>query len=454
MYLLIISKGVDEGMQLARELIIDLIEAIILLSVYQIFMDEKKYIIENKIKSLVFCTIFTAFVFWSSTYITMMYHTLFNVSFSVFLLVLVTRINLWSATVVYFVFLAILLITEMSVGTLEMLLFHSNMEEILINPNYLAIFTVATKFLQIVIVFLLFRFNFSIKRYKLFTKESSIYYNFIFSIGILGIFTFGVSTSNFGVSNTVVYNVVLFVFYIAFFILSIRDFKERDRLLNIKNKYQIQEHQIKNMEEIISIIRQEKHDYANHINVIQALCCLNKPNTIERIKSYVSEISETIHASFRLLDTGNDYIDGILSIKCNYAIKNQIDFKVIINEPFSTLKIKEDELISIVSNLVDNAFESFGKDSSIENKKVSLETYKEDGNFIIKIMDNGEAIPEGKMKDIFAKGFSTKEDKSGEHGFGLFITKELVQKNHGVIFAESNVNETVFSVRIDVNKSC
>ena len=173
---------------------------------------------------------------------------------------------------------------------------------------------------------------------------------------------------------------------------------------------------------------------------------------MERINSYVSKISETIHTSFRLLDTGNDYIDGILSIKQNYAIKNEIDFKVIISEPFSTLKIREDELISIVSNLIDNAFESFEEGLNIINKKVVFETYMEYENFIIKISDNGRQIPAVKIKEIFAKGFSTKVDKSGEHGFGLFITKELVQKNHGVIFADSSIDETIFTVKIDSDK--
>jgi len=433
-------------MEITKEIIIDLIEAFILLSVYQIFMDEKKYIIHNKMKSLLFCTIFTAFIFWSSTFDVIMYHTLFNVVFSILLLIFVTRINVFSASIVYFVFFIILLITEMSVGVLGMLFLHTSLEQIVANPKYLLIFTVATKSLQIIIVLLLFRFNLSVKKYKLFSKENSIYHNLIFSIGVLGIFTMGVTFRVYDVGNTVIYNILVFSLYIAFLMLSYRDLKERDRLLNIKNKYHIQEYQIKNMEQIISVIREEKHDYANHINVIQALCTLNKPNTVERIEEYVSTISDSIHKSFKYLNTGNDYIDGLLSIKNSYASKNGIDFNVTINKPLSTLKIKADELISIVSNLVDNAFEVFDESINLENKKVFFETCLQDGNFVIEIANNGKEIPRNEIDNIFIKGFSTKGDKNSEHGFGMFITKELVEKNHGTICVESDEFETVFTV--------
>ena len=200
------------------------------------------------------------------------------------------------------------------------------------------------------------------------------------------------------------------------------------------------------MEEIIKIIRQEKHDFANHINVIQGLCLLNKPDTVEKIDSYVRKISGTIHASFRYLNTGNDYIDGMLSIKNNYAMKNNIDFKAIIDEPFSSIKIREDELISIMSNLIDNAFEAFTK-SDVGNKEISITTFKEDTNFCIEIADNGDVIPENIIEKIFNRGFSTKVKQNDLHGFGLYITKQLVEKNNGTISVESIPGKTKFLIK-------
>lgn len=433
------------------EIITDLIEAIILLNLFEIFMDEKKFIINNKVRSIIFCIIFATFLFFTSTYIALTYHTLINIIFAILLFIFFTRINAWSAIIICLTFFIILLITEISVSTLEMIVLNVNMEQIVLNKNYLLAFTILSKSLQILIVILLSKFNLSIKKYKIFNSEESIYSNFILSIAVLGIFTIGICYKS-DIKNTTIYNTLVFGLYMVFFILAIRDLKERDKLIKIKNKYEVQEFHMKNMNEIISIIKKEKHDYANHINVINGLCRTNKPDAIEKINGYVSEISNSIHNSFKYLNTGNDYIDGLLSIKSNYAMENGIDFQVDISDPLNNLKIKANELTSIISNLVDNAFEAFEDKLLNENKEVFFDACLHDDKYIIEIGNNAERIPSHIIDDIFKKGFSTKGDEESDHGYGLYITKELIEKNHGTITVESDEFETIFTIIFDLKK--
>ncbi|MGE5627127.1 MAG: sensor histidine kinase [Solirubrobacterales bacterium] len=437
-------------MEIFNELILDIIEAVILLCVFQVFMGEKNFISKHRVKAIGLCITITAFLYWSTVSLPMEYHTFFNVVFSVLALTFFTEINIFSAMMVYFIFTSLILVTEISVITVMMLILHLDLQQMLLNQHYMFIFTLSSKLIQIGTTILLFRYNLSLRKFRIFSKENSIYSNFVVSFGIFGVFTLSVSLSIYKISNSVIYNLMLFGFYIAFFIISLKDLIERDKLVTINNKYKIQEYQIKNMEQIISITREEKHDYANHINVMQALCTLNKPNTMERIKEYVADISDSIHSSFKYLDTGNDYIDGLLAIKSSYAAKNDIQFQVLINEPFSTLKVKADELISIVSNLVDNAFEAFEEVENIENRHVSLETQFIQNKFVINITNNGAKIPEEILEQIFSRGFSTK--KGSERGFGLFITKELVEKNNGKISVKSNELGTNFTVIFDVRR--
>jgi sensor histidine kinase regulating citrate/malate metabolism len=159
-----------------------------------------------------------------------------------------------------------------------------------------------------------------------------------------------------------------------------------------------------------------------------------------------------MNSSFKYLDTGNDYIDGLLSIKNSYAMKNNINFDVMIEEPFSSVKIRENELISIVSNLVDNAFEAFQLKSYIDDKKIFITTFKENKKFCIEIEDNGDIIPEDIQKKIFDKGFSTKTKESSDHGFGLFITKQLIEQNNGTISVESSPESTKFLVEFELKE--
>ena len=111
------------------------------------------------------------------------------------------------------------------------------------------------------------------------------------------------------------------------------------------------------------------------------------------------------------------------------------------------LKVREDELISIISNIIDNAFEALRLTSFAENKEISITTFLDHSTFCIEIADNGEGIPEKIIPKVFKKGFSTKTKEKGDHGYGLYITKQLVEHNNGSISVESTSGNTKFLVK-------
>jgi len=431
---------------MTREIILDILEALILLGVFSSLSNQKKYVIENKIKSGLFCIMYVVATTLSTHFFNNLYHTLIIIVISILLLTFITKINVYSSIIIVSLFVTITFTTETLTQFIEMFILKVHLNQILTVSKYLIILLIGSKLLQIFIVGLLLKYNVHFKD-KLLNKGKSLYSEFLIQIGIFNLFIYFLISSVLDIENNKMYNMIIFSIFFAFSISAFLNLKEREKIMNINSKYKVQEHQISNMEEIISIIRQEKHDYANHINVIQALCCLNKPNTVERIKEYVSKLSDIIHLSFKYLDTGNDYIDGLLSIKSNYAMKNRIEFKVMINEPFSLLKIREDELISIISNIVDNAFEAFRLKSTTENKEISINTFLDNSEFCIEIADNGDVIQEETIKKIFEKGFTTKTKEKGDHGYGLYITKQLVEHNNGSISVESTSQNTKFLVK-------
>ncbi|OAA83283.1 sensor histidine kinase [Clostridium ljungdahlii] len=435
-----------------QEILIDIIEAFLLLSIFEALHNKKKFIIHNKIKTELFCILFVFITYLSTFYISKIYHTLFLLIFYILLLACITKIKIFDSTVIVCLFATITLTTETFIEIIEMIIFNVNLNQIFLNNTYILIATIISILLQIFIVTMIFKFNSYFIKLRLFEKEGAIFANLIFELGAFTLFVFCINYGIFSIKNIQIYNFIIFIIYFIFLITKFKNLKEEQALVNINAKYKVQESQIKNMEEIISIIRQEKHDFANHINVIQGLCLLNKPNTVERINDYVLKISDTMQSSFKYLNTGNDYIDGLLSIKNNYAVKNDIDFEVMIDEPFDLIKVKQDELISIISNLVDNAFEAFQSKLYTDDKEIAVSTFREHEDFCIEVADNGDVIPEDMRKKIFDKGFSTKTSKKSDHGFGLYIIKQLVEKNNGRIYVESSSEITKFLVKFKIDE--
>ncbi len=437
-------------MDVIKEIILDSIEALLFLGVFEALYNKKRFIIDNKFKTLLFCIIYIFVTYWSTFHIPNVYHTLFLSVFDVLLLTCITKIKIYDSIVVYCLFIIIILGIEIFTEIIQIFIFSINIDQVLSKSQYVEIFLILSKTLQIAITAIILKFNSYFIKLKLFEKEGRIFANLIIEIGAVTLFVYSINLNIFIIKNIQTYNILIFTVYFIFLILKFKNLKEKETLVNINAKYKVQESQIKNMEEIISIIRQEKHDFANHINVIQGLCMLNKPNTVERINDYVLKISDTVHSSFKYLDTGNDYIDGLLSIKNNHAMKNNIDFEVMIDEPFDLIKIRQDELISIISNLVDNAFEAFQSKSYTDYKEIAVSTFREHEDFCIEVADNGDVISENMRKKIFDRGVSTKTSKKSDHGFGLYIIKQLVEKNNGSICVESSPEITKFTVRFKI----
>ncbi|MPQ34004.1 GHKL domain-containing protein [Clostridium estertheticum] len=434
-------------MKMVIEIILDIFEALLLVGTFSLLTNQKKYIVENKIRSGLFCISYIVTAYLSTNYFNdNLYHTLLTIIVSILLLTFITKINLYSSIIIFSLFFTMIFVTETLIQFIEMFILKVELNEILTIYKYALIFRIGSKLLQILVLIIISKCNIFLNKRELFNSEKSLFSKFFIELGVFSLFLFVLLFSVLDIKNNKIYGLLIFNSFFIFLLIAFMHLKKNVELINISNKYKVQQYQISNMEEIINIIRQEKHDYANHINVIQALCCLNKPNTVERIKEYVSKLSDIIHLSFRYLDTGNDYLDGLLSIKNNYATQNNIDFKVVINESFSLLKIREDELISIISNIIDNAFEALKIKALDDNKEISITTFLDDKKFCIEISNNGGGIPKEIINKIFEKGYSTKTKGKGDHGYGLFITKQLVEHNNGIISVERASLKTKFLI--------
>lgn len=89
------------------------------------------------------------------------------------------------------------------------------------------------------------------------------------------------------------------------------------------------------------------------------------------------------------------------------------------------------ELRQIVTNLIANAADAV----SSAGARIAIHICREDPHAVLLVDDNGAGIPDHNLARIFEPFFSTKEEVGT--GIGLWITRELVEKNGGRVLAES-----------------
>ena len=140
-----------------------------------------------------------------------------------------------------------------------------------------------------------------------------------------------------------------------------------------------------------------------------------------------------------------DEIDEVLAL-VGYELKlDKIDIIKDIDENLPLIAADKKQLQEVFFNLIRNAAQA------IEEKgKVTIRARKEDDKVIVDIEDTGQGIPEDKLAEIFNPFYTTKEPGKGT-GLGLFIVRQVVERNKGRISVKSKVNEgTTFTLEFPV----
>lgn len=209
------------------------------------------------------------------------------------------------------------------------------------------------------------------------------------------------------------------------------------RLSNKEAEAEVITVNLKKNEELLDILRTQRHDFLNHLQVIYGLVHLKKT---EKLSSYIGELTNDMETENRLSSLACAEFTAFLLRKKSSAIEQGIKFDLDIFTDLLYAKIPASELVSIVGNLIDNAFYAV-KENPHNDSGVLLTIDEEDETYVIYVANTGNQIPEDMRGKIFKQGFTTKGDKGT--GYGLHIVKELAEKNKGTI---ELVDEPGFSV--------
>ncbi|MEO8116717.1 MAG: ATP-binding protein [Bacteroidota bacterium] len=149
---------------------------------------------------------------------------------------------------------------------------------------------------------------------------------------------------------------------------------------------------------------------------------------ITRLLTYQKpEKEEASHSVNGLLDEVLNIVDDRLKLKSITVIKTFSidDFVIVANE--EKMKIA-------FTNIIVNAIDAMPSETGI----LKLSGKYIAGKYVIEIEDNGCGIREEDLQSIFNAGFT---NKPGGLGFGLPITKTILQANNVEIKVESNEGE-------------
>lgn len=198
---------------------------------------------------------------------------------------------------------------------------------------------------------------------------------------------------------------------------------------------------IKNLEDLNTKMRAQRHDYLNHFQIIYGLMDLGE---YEEARKYIEPVFKDILKVSKALKTAQPAVNALLQAKLETAEKKDIDLFLEIRSDLKSIPIEPWNLCKVLANVIDNSITAL---SEVNNdKKIYIDISEERCNYTFTITNNGPEIPANALDNIFKPGFTTKKEQ--EHGMGLYIVSKIVNEANGTIMISSNSEKTSFHIEI------
>lgn len=201
------------------------------------------------------------------------------------------------------------------------------------------------------------------------------------------------------------------------------------RLLKVENNLLKEQNEIQfanylTMQQQEMKIHKLYHDIGNHIRTIQIL--VNNGESLEA-KNYTDNLVHQYQNISKEYYCSNKIINAVLSHKVKVCEESGISYNIEIQIP-DELPIRDIDLMSVYSNLLDNALEACLRNNN-DSKYIKVKTNVIGDYFTVKIINSK---PDDNYYDNNKKGFTTWKKDKGMHGYGIRIIKEIVERYDGM----------------------
>lgn len=357
------------------------------------------------------------------------------------------RANIFFAIITSLIGSIIIAICEVIIALLLLTIFHLNIEIAVKDPDMKLALNITLKASQILLLLAMYKYRNKFSKLTIIKNPSYIKYT-ILQIFLVILLIISLNNILMNGKYIILYSFFIIASFLIFIILSMFDLKSKERLLLAQQKTEYQKEYIHSLEEVLELIRKEKHEFANHIGVISVMCLNAKAETLAKIREYTSSISNMQNSGISFYHSGFTCIDALLALKSSQAARKNIIMDVHFETELSKLCIDPVELTSVLGNILDNAMDAVSSRGQEFKGIIALYAYEEEGYMFLSISNNGIPISIENTGRIFDERYSTKNDKGHNvRGYGLYIVKQLLEKNNADIYVTSNENTTEFLLR-------
>jgi sensor histidine kinase regulating citrate/malate metabolism len=205
----------------------------------------------------------------------------------------------------------------------------------------------------------------------------------------------------------------------------------------IGENYRQQLYYMENLEQLVTRLRAERHDFNNQLGIIYGML---EDDEAGKAKGYAMSLIGAAHVHQNMVSLPYSMLRAMINYKLSVADEQGVRLNISVDVR-AGLRFNESDLAIIIGTLMDNAVEACQK---AEEKYIGFNLYYRPDYLILR-MENSTAPDAPRPSWMDGQGRSNKSDPEN-HGFGLSNVKHLVEKHNGLI--EIDLRKDIFKVNV------
>ena len=217
---------------------------------------------------------------------------------------------------------------------------------------------------------------------------------------------------------------------------AVMDIREAYRAMRMSVKLQGLDETVSQMTDLNTALRAQRHDFLNHLQVVYSLIEMGE---YDEANQYIEQVYGDIQAVSKALKTRCAPVNALLRAKMAEAEQRGIRVELAVHAAWDGLPLPGWEMCRVLSNLIDNAMDAL---QGTQDPRLDITLGEDVKSYSFEVKNNGPAIPEKNLSNIFEPGFSGKGEG---RGMGLHIARETMRGAGGDLTVTSDESRTAFS---------
>jgi two-component system CitB family sensor kinase len=210
---------------------------------------------------------------------------------------------------------------------------------------------------------------------------------------------------------------------------SVTTLRDRTELTVLRRELDVSRH-------TTDTLRAQAHEFVNRLHTISGLVELGEHEEVVRYITRTSELHENLDRAVTAV-IRDPALAALLIAKASLAAEQGVSLTIAEGTDLPPVDDRlSADLVTVVGNLVDNAFDAVGPGGSI-TVRVTTASAEE---VVVTVTDSGPGVDPALADRVFQQGWTTKDTADGHHGLGLAMIR--------LISSSVEVDGSTFTARL------